>query len=311
MGSIRTVVVATDFSRTSVAAVERGAQLAVQLGAQLCLLHALDAADGPAAPGAPGVPDERTGPGATTPGSARGDASAAAQGPAGQEARQALAATAAAFGRRLSTAVATHCEPGTPAAVIGAWVQAHPGALVVVGSRADLDLEGLGSTAADVVRMPAAPTLVVRALESHPYGTVLCAVDLRAGSVRAASLAVEVFPQAHHHLLYALDPVLPGDEPRDEDDERQRRSAYDAKKARVDLDCRRLALQLSAASAHPVHAVVADDVPERAILVAAAELGADCVVVGHHGDGPATNSPLGSMAEHVVHSAISDVLVVA
>jgi nucleotide-binding universal stress UspA family protein len=44
MASIRTVVVATDFSRTSVAAVERGAHLAVQLGARLCLLHALDEA---------------------------------------------------------------------------------------------------------------------------------------------------------------------------------------------------------------------------------------------------------------------------
>lgn len=295
MASIRTVVVATDFSRTSVAAVERGALLAVQLGAPLCLLHALDEAAA--------VPAPDAGP--------RGAPQPTAQTPAGQEGRQALAETAAALARRLSVEVTTHCEAGSPAAVIGAWVKANPGSLVVVGSRADLDLEGLGSTATDVVRMPAAPTLVVRALESHPYGTVLCAVDLRAGSVRAASLAVEVFPQAHHHLLYALDPVLPGDEPEDAAADSQRLADYDANKAKVDLECRRLALQLSASTAHPVRAIVAEDVPERAILVAAAELGADCVVVGHHGEGPATNSALGSMAEHVVHSAISDVLVVA
>ena len=294
MASIRTVVVATDFSRTSVAAVERGALLAVQLGARLCLLHALDEA---------AAPPPNAG--------ARGAPQPTAQAPAGQEGRQALAETAAALARRLSVEVTTHCEAGSPAAVIEACVTANPGSLVVVGSRADLDLEGLGSTASDVVRMPAAPTLVVRALESHPYGTVLCAVDLRAGSVRAASLAVEVFPQAHHHLLYALDPVLPGDEPEDAAADRLRLADYDAKKAKVDLACRRLALQLSASTAHPVHAIVAEDVPERAILVAAAELGADCVVVGHHGEGPATNSALGSMAEHVVHSAISDVLVVA
>jgi nucleotide-binding universal stress UspA family protein len=294
MASIRTVVVATDFSRTSVAAVERGAHLAVQLGARLCLLHALDEAAAPApAAGARGAPQPT------------------AQTPAGQEGRQALAETAAALARRLAVEVTTHCEAGSPAAVIAACVTANPGSLVVVGSRADLDLEGLGSTASEVVRMPAAPTLVVRALESHPYGTVLCAVDLRAGSVRAASLAVEVFPQAHHHLLYALDPVLPGGEPDDAEDDRQRLAEYDARKAKVDLECRRLALQLSASTAHPVRAIVAEDVPERAILVAAAELGADCVVVGHHGEGPATNSALGSMAEHVVHSAISDVLVVA
>jgi nucleotide-binding universal stress UspA family protein len=294
MASIRTVVVATDFSRTSVAAVERGAHLAVQLGAQLCLLHALDEV-------AASAPDTGR----------RGAPQPTARPPAGQEGRQALAQTAAALARRLSVEVTTHCDAGSPASVIDAWVKANPGSLVVVGSRADLDLEGLGSTASDVVRMPAAPTLVVRALESHPYGTVLCAVDLRAGSVRAASLAAEVFPQAHHHLLYALDPVLADDEPEDAADGRKRLADYDAKKAKVDLECRRLALQLSASTAHPVSAIVAEDVPERAILVAAAELGADCVVVGHHGEGPATHSALGSMAEHVVHSAISDVLVVA
>jgi nucleotide-binding universal stress UspA family protein len=293
MASIRTVVVATDFSGTSVAAVERGAQLAVQLGAGLCLLHALDETD------------------ALAPGRAHGGtAPDHAAEPVEREARQALAATAASLGRRLSFDVATHCEAGSAAAVIAAYATAHPGSLVVVGSRADVDLEGLGSTASEVVRMPAGPVLVVRSLEAQDYGTVLCAVDLRAGSVRAAALSVEVFSQAHHHLLYALDPELPDADPNDEETTAKSLADYDATKAKVDLECRRLALQLSAATAHPVRTIVADDVPERAILVAAAELDADCVVVGHHGDGPATNSALGSMAEHIVHSAISDVLVV-
>ena len=55
---------------------------------------------------------------------------------------------------------------------------------------------------------------------------------------------------------------------------------------------------------------VADDVPARAILVGAANLAADCVVVGHHGQGTATESYLGSMAQHVIYAALSDVLVV-
>ena len=42
MASIRNIVVATDFSKASVAAVERAAQLAVTHGARLCLLHAFD-----------------------------------------------------------------------------------------------------------------------------------------------------------------------------------------------------------------------------------------------------------------------------
>lgn len=294
MASIYNVVVATDFSRTSSAAIERGAHLAVHLGASLCLLHACDETR-PAAAG--------RGPGSQQRQSAAGPATA-------QAARQALAATAASLAQRLSVEVAPHCEAGSPSSVIEAYVKAHPGSLVVVGSRADLDLEGLGSTASEVVRMPAAPTLVVRALEPLPYGVIVSAVDLRAGSVRAASLAVEMFRQAHHHLLYALDPVLPTAGLDGEEAEEQLRAAYDATKAKVELDCLELARQLSASTVHPVRTVVADNVPERAILVAAANLGANCVFVGHHGEGPATNSALGSMAEHVVHSAISDVLVV-
>jgi nucleotide-binding universal stress UspA family protein len=294
MASICNVVVATDFSRTSSAAIERGAHLAVHLGSSLCLLHACDETRPAAAGRAP-----------------RSQQRQAAAGPATTQAvRQALAATAASLAQRLSVGVTPHCEAGSPSSVIEAYVKAHPGSLVVVGSRADLDLEGLGSTASEVVRMPAAPTLVVRALEPLPYGVIVSAVDLRAGSVRAASLAVEMFRQAHHHLLYALDPVLPTAGLDGEEAEEKLRSTYDATKAKVELGCRELARQLSASTVHPVRAVVADDVPERAILVAAANLGANCVVVGHHGEGPATNRALGSMAEHVIHSAISDVLVV-
>ena len=293
MGSIRTVVVATDFSRTSTVAIERGAHLAVQQGVALWLLHALSGAHASGA------------------GDARGGSQQATRVVLQEaQARQALAETAAALGQRLSAEVRTHCGAGSAVTVIKAFVDDHPGSLVVVGSRGDLDLHGLGSTASEVVRMPAAPTLVVRALMGRPYGTVLSAVDMRAGSVWAASLAVELFPDAHHHLLYALDPVMHDDAPGHDEVEQPLLIDHDAAKSKVVLECRRLALQLSASTAHPVSTVVAEDAPERAILVGAAELGADCVVVGHHGDGPATNSALGSMAEHVVHSAISDVLVV-
>lgn len=293
MASICNVVVATDFSSTSVAALERGAHLAGHLGASLCLLHACDETRRPAAGRGPGAKRQ------------------AVVGPTTvQQARQALTATAASLAQRLSVEVTPYCEVGSPSSVIEAYVKAHPRSLVVVGSRADLDLDGLGSTASEVVHMPAAPALIVRALEPLPYGVIVSAVDLRAGSVRAASLAVEMFRQAHHHLLYALDPVLPTAGLDGEEAEEQLRSAYDAMKAKVELGCRELARQLSTSTVHPVRAVVADDVPERAILVAAANLGANCVVVGHHGEGPATNSALGSMAEHIVHSALSDVLVV-
>ena len=282
-GACRHIVVATDFSKTSAAAVERAAQLAVQHGAALCLLHACD--------------DD-----------ARHQRQAGMPAPA--KARQRLADIATALAGRLGIEVTTHCAAGAPTQVIAAFARAHAGALLVVGSRADPALAGLGSTAAEVVRMPMAPTLVVRASKRRPYRTILSAVALRVGSLRAVAVAVVLFARARHHLLYVLDPVLPIAPGAGELAEEQALAQYQALRIQADLDLQALARQLSARSAHAVRAVVADDVPARAILVAAANLGADCVVVGHHGHGPAIDVELGSVAQHVIHSALSDVLVV-
>ncbi len=282
MTIVQTIVAATDFSPASTMAVARAAQLATEHGAALCLLHAFDAGGDPAAGDAPN-----------------------------QAVRERLAEVASAVGARIGAAVDVHAEAGTPLHVIGAYVGAHPGALVVVGSREDPAVAGLGSTASSVVHAPACPVLIVRASEAGPYDKVLTAVDLREGSLRAASFAVALFPAAHHHLLYALDAQEDIDDPSGSElDEEQLRSLFESMHSEAKHDLHELARRLSERTQHPVGAEVADDVPARAILVGAASLPADCVVVGHHGHGTPTDSTLGSMAQHVVHSAISDVLVV-
>ena len=229
MTTIHRMVAATEFSPASDAAVRRAAHLAATHGAALCLVHAF----------AVGVwqglktlfdaqrltmdppPDVRT--------------------------QQRLADCAASLAASTGLEVGVDFGLGPPAKVIEAHVKDHGSSPVVIGSRAGPALSGLGSTALKVVRKPACPVLMVRVAEDKPDETVLSAVDLRAGSVRAASLAV---------------------------------------------------------------AMVADDVPARAILVGAANLAADCVVMGHHGLGTATESHLGSMAQHVTCAALADVLVV-
>ncbi|HUG25265.1 universal stress protein [Piscinibacter sp.] len=292
MANIRNIVVATDFSEASDAAVERAVQLAVVHGAALCLLHAIDDTARPAPESAP---DAQPG--------------ASAQ-PPDDQLRQRLAAIAASLAGQVPVEVTIHCEAGPPATVIAAYVRTHDCSLVVAGSRADPALSGLGSTASQVVQMPACPTLIVRATERRPYATILSAVDLRDGSLRAAALAIDLFAQAHHHLLYALDPVLPDSPESGAQADEHLQSEYDSLRSQADLDLRQLAQRLSRLTVHPVKAIVADDVPARAILVSAATLRADCVVVGHHGDEAATDKSLGSMAQHVIHSALSDVLVV-
>ena len=264
MTMIHHVVAATDFSPASDAAVRRAAQLAATHGAALCLLHAFEAPH------------------------------SAADAPSEVRTQQRLAEFAASLAAQTGIEVDVRFAVGPPAGVIAAYVGTRDGSLVVIGSRAEPTLAGLGSTALKVVRRPACPVLIVRVDDGGPYATVLSAVDLRDGSVRAASFAVALFTRARHHLLHALDSA----------------STKESVHAQAEHDLQQLAQRLSAAATHPLVAVIADDVPARAILVGAANLGADCVVVGHHGKGTATDSHLGSMAQHVIYAALSDVLVV-
>lgn len=291
MTAIRRVVAATDFSPAAEAAMHRAVQLAAAHGAALCLLHAFDAGAGRRTKGAIDSPPLVADPG---------------PGPAMQ---QRLAERATSLAALTGIEVDSHFAMGPPARVIKAYVGAHEGSLVVIGSRAEPTLAGLGSTALKVVRRPACPVLIVRVAQDRPYVKVLSAVDMRDGSTRAASLAVALFPAARHHLLHALDEASDSAD-WDELDSERLRLRQEALFAQAEDDLQQLAKHLSTAARHPVVAVVADDVPARAILVGAANLGADCVVVGHHGQGKATDSHLGSMAQHVIYAALSDVLVV-
>lgn len=294
MTTIGSIVVATDFSPASDAAVRRAWQLAVTHSASLCVLHAFDVSP---SHGLTSVSDARR---------------VTAEPPADERMRQRLADLALSLAAQTGLEVDHHFGRGPPAKVIEAHVGSHGGSLVVIGSRAEPTLAGLGSTALKVVRRPASPILVVRVAEDRPYDTVLSAVDLRQGSVRAASVAVDLLPAAHHHLLFALDTrdVAAGADASGGLGTEPLRLLHESLHVQADRELQQLAQRLSARARHPLVAVVADDVPARAILVGAADLGADCVVVGHHGRGTATDSSLGSMAQHVIYAALSDVLVV-
>lgn len=289
MSTIRSILVATDFSPGSDAAVARAVQLAAAHDATLCVLHAFDASAWRDAAvrqlNVETMPEDRV--------------------------RQRLADAATAIARQAGIDVETHFDSGPPQASISAYRAAHPVSLIVVGSRADPAVAGLGSTASKVVRSPGRPVLIVRAADAPTTQRVLSAVDLREGSVRALSFALELFPAARHHLLYALDPEpehtmavggLSGE---------QLQSLHASMYTRADAALQRLAASLSDRALHPVTAEVAEDLPARAILVGAAALPADCVVVGHHGEGTTIPDSIpGNLAQHVIQYTPGDVLVV-
>jgi nucleotide-binding universal stress UspA family protein len=292
MSAILEILVGTDFSATAGIAVQRGLRLAAMHGAALRLVHARHDAGSSAARQSPASADP------------------AADASDEERCRQRLANLAAALVDQAGIDVTIHVESGPPARVINAQAKEIGCSLVVVGSRADATIAGLGSTAADVVRAPTCPVLTVRASGSGSYERVVVATDLGEGAARAASFALQLFPSARHHLLHALDrpsPVeLPMQDPTPEELGQLQQKRYRAAKAGL----RALARQLSARTLHPVVTDVAEDVPGRAVLVYAADLPADCVVVGHHAGAPDPELILGSLAQHVIYSSICDVLVV-
>lgn len=157
---------------------------------------------------------------------------------------------------------------------------------------------------------PACPILVVRSTASRPYDKVLSAVDLRDGSVRAARAAINLFPTARHHLLHALDPTVGLALWMGDVDKNRIRLFHDSMYTEALRQLEQLAQELTRQAEHQVGAEVVGDVAAQAIVAHAAALPADCVVVGHHGEGTLAEHVLGSMAQQVLHHTLRDVLVV-
>ena len=292
MTSIRSIVVATDFSPGSKAALERAVQLAGAHGATLHLLHAFDVSAWHSLKGVFDLPSMTMDP------------------PPDVMVQQRLNDVAATLKAQTSLEVVSEFGLGTAERVIEAHVKAHASSLIVIGSRADPVVKGLGSTASKVIRSPECPVLVVREPAARPYSKVLVAVDVGNDAPRAAAFAVALLPTAHHHLLYAVDPGMERALWMGGLAKEHSRSQLDAMHAHASRVLQQLAQDLAGQAQHPVTVEVVDDVPARAVVTRAGALPADCVVVGHHSRGAIAESFLGNMAQHAIHHTSRDVLVV-
>jgi nucleotide-binding universal stress UspA family protein len=277
MQPIRRVLVATDFSAGSEAAVARAARLARAHGACVDLVHAFDAGAWQALRAVfdlgrlSGQPAPETG------------------------LRERLQAQAAALAAQDGLAVDSHFGVGAPAAVIEARAKAMNAAVLVIARRSEPAAPGVSSTLLRILRSAPCPVLVTRAGPPAGYGRVLTAVDLRGVSQRAAASALALFPKAAHRLLYVIDPQW--------EREMQRGHGDGAPLGA-------LAAELAAASGAAVDAAVVEAIPALGIVQHAATWPADCVVVGRHGQGLVADTLLGSTALDAIHHSGRDVLVV-
>jgi nucleotide-binding universal stress UspA family protein len=292
MQPIRRVLVATDFSVGSEAAVARAARLARAHGACVDLVHAFDA-------------------GAWQALRAVFDLGRLSGQPAPEAGlRERLQALAAALAAQDGLAVDSHFGVGGPAAVIEARAKAMNAAVLVIARRSEPAAPGASGTLLRILRGAPCPVLVTRAGPPAAYGRVLTAVDLREVSQRAAESALALFPKAAHRLLYVIDPQWEREMQRGHGDGAPLGELIASLHARAQPRLEALAAELAAASGAVVDAAVVEAIPALGIVQHAATWPADCVVVGRHGQGLVADTLLGSTALDAIHHSGRDVLVV-
>jgi nucleotide-binding universal stress UspA family protein len=279
----RPILAATDFSIPAKAAVARAAQLAESLDVPLHLLHVMELEIAIGRTPLPkgwrtsfvGVPQDR------------GD----------EFVRLELAEKQLAeLGRRARPARVLRRYGKAWQQIIRA-VRSQQARLVVVGvhqPRGASERLLLGTTAERVLRSASRPVLVVRRRDDKPYRRALVPIDFSTVSQNQLAALRDVAPDARVTLLH----VVPTRTKRDMKSEARLREA---------------ALRIARKAGFATSAlafVVEDGDPRAAILRTETEDRPDLLVIGTRGRTGIARLLLGSVAEHVLRAATSDVLAV-
>jgi nucleotide-binding universal stress UspA family protein len=183
--------------------------------------------------------------------------------------------------------------------------------LVVAGARGEavlLDFP-LGRTSVRLVRESPQPILIVKRPPDGPYRRVLVAVDFSAPSSLAAALGVQIAPSAEFELVHVfrvdLEPTLRRIGLAEDKLEAYRLEAHEKATAAV----AQLAGDLGLPSTR-LRSTIVRGYPPRVILERAAQGRAQLIVMGKRAAGIVERSLVGSVALKVLEMAECDVLVV-
>ncbi len=243
-----------------------------------------------------------------------------------QIAREVLAAAVAALATPGVTVAGQHLRRDRPASAIVALAAELEADLIVLGSRGLGPIRRLllGSVADEVAHTAASPTLVIRGgAGSWPPAHVVIGDDGSSAATQAAALAatigglcgatgvlVRTYPPLPTHFRLAeplLAAALPGmDEAVLPTVQQLRDEAID--QAERDLAARALALAPHFGATPAV--LVLSDAPAATLLDVAGARGHALIAVGSRGLGPFQRFRLGSVSSAVLHAADGPVLVV-
>lgn len=291
MTPLKNILVATDFSSPSRHAADRAAQLALDAGARLRLVHVLSGSALSRLQQVLGLdrPVEQ---------------------PLIDEAKHTLDTLASELTLTRGVRVEASLVRGAVLEDIGREAEAMDADLVVLGARGAGFMRrlALGSTAERLLRKTRRPMLVVRQKPHEPYRRVLVPVDFSAGAARSLDLARRVAPGAHLVLVHACEVPFEGklrfagvDAPMIE---RYRMQAQQAALHQLRVLAAGAGLQAADWTPFVLHA-------EASLCIVEQEQEQDCdlIVIGKHGQHMTEELLLGSVTTHVLAESTGDVLV--
>lgn len=286
------LLVATDLSAPARHAAQRAALLARASGAQLALVHVLEA----------DALDELR--------RLFGADGEAMQARIRAEARESMSKLAAEIHDASGASAASEVLEGKALDAITARAASLAADLLVVGARGTGFMRHwlLGATAERLLRKTERPVLVVKQAPHEAYRSVLIAVDFSPWSLGAIRLALAVAPRARLAVLHAIEMPFEGKMRVAGVDDAVIRRHRDA--ARHDALGRllQLASQAGLTSRRWTPLALHGNTATR-ILEQEEEVGADLIVVGKQGASAAEELLLGSVTKHVLARSRCDVLV--
>jgi len=276
------ILLATDLSARGDRALDRALQLAKELGTKLIVLHVMES--------------HATSARLTTPVWRRhtSDHKALAE----RELAEDLAAA------EVPTEVVV--TNGDPLARIMETADSYGCSLIVTGIARDETLGRLllGTTVEKLARQARHPVLVVKTRPRRPYRDVLVATDFSDGSRQALRAALQLVPNADLTLFHAYDVPFQG---KNVPDETVTRNFYKAAEQSA-REFTAATPELAGVAAPKV--VLECGQPETVLSEYSFNHRSDLVVTGTHGRTGILRTAIGSVAERLLESLPSDVLIV-
>lgn len=282
-GLANKILLATDLSARGDRALERAVALARQDGAQLTVLHVVEAADASLNADAPAGSTPHAPPDAVPVMMKR--------------LRQGLPTDPGELLDRATLLI----EEGNPAEVIERVATALHVDLIITGIARESPFSSrpvvLGKTVEYLLRRLPAPILIVRNRVRAPYRHIIVATDFSAPSGHALQMALRFFPEQTLHLLHATDqPVA------DLENQRNARNA--------DLATFLSSVFLPEGDRERLVPRIEAGAPQQVVRDCVQTHDADLVVLGTRGRGAVLEALLGSTAKSILTTLPCDALIV-